>query len=105
MTGRSVRDVSTELTQSRNELEAKLGRAVRYFAWPCGIFNQQLIGLAQDAGYEGLLTAWEGKNFAGGDPFVIHRLNVDDSCPLADFERGLLAGKHITCGASRVGQQ
>jgi peptidoglycan/xylan/chitin deacetylase (PgdA/CDA1 family) len=95
--GKGIPEVKLELTQSRNDIEQKLGRPVRYFAWPCGIFNNHLIGLAKEAGYEGLLTAWEGKNFPGGDPFVIHRLNVDGSCPITDFEQGLLAGKHITC--------
>jgi peptidoglycan/xylan/chitin deacetylase (PgdA/CDA1 family) len=52
-----------ELVESRKELEDRLGRPVRWFAYPFGgrqHFSTERLALAQEAGYEGCLSGFGG---------------------------------------------
>ena len=86
MQNRGAADVWFELSESKKILEEQLGRKIRYLAWPCGWYTDEMIRLAQKAGYEALLTAEAGPCRAGDDPLRIKRVFVDGACTLADFE-------------------
>jgi peptidoglycan/xylan/chitin deacetylase (PgdA/CDA1 family) len=47
---------TVEFKQSKADLEAVLGRPVRLFSFPHGAYNQSLLELAREAGYERVLT-------------------------------------------------
>ena len=98
--GKSEADVEHELVDSKRTLEARLGRAVPYFAWPCGWYTDSLIVLAQNAGYSALLTAEEGLNHAGDDVYRIRRTFIDGACDFSAFVSALETGSYTSCQAS-----
>ncbi len=89
-------EVRFELEESKRLLELHLGHPIRYFAWPCGWYNQRLIELASEAGYEALFTAWNGLNSSGQDLMQIHRTVVDGSNDINVFSAQLRDGLHRT---------
>lgn len=99
--GKGARDVEYELRESKSILEKKLSKRVRYLAWPMGWYNEKLIEMAKDAGYEALLTAEDGVNTAGGDVFRIKRILIDGACDMAAFEQGLQDFKCHVCQRKR----
>ena len=70
-----------EVVAAKDELEAALGRPVRYFAFPYGLsdnLNPAAFALAREAGYAGVCSAYGGFNFPGDDPFHLQRIPVND---------------------------
>jgi peptidoglycan/xylan/chitin deacetylase (PgdA/CDA1 family) len=71
-----------ELVSARDDLAEAVGRRVRYFAFPFGCpknLTVEAFQLARDAGYEGVLSAYGGYNFPGGDPFHLQRRSAEGS--------------------------
>ncbi len=63
------------------DLQAALGRPVRYFAFPFGCFrhlNAEAFALARQAGYEAVCSAYGGFNFPGDDAFHVQRIPLGD---------------------------
>ncbi len=59
------------------ELQAALGRPVRYFAFPFGLhanLNAAAFALARGAGYEAVCSGYGGFNFPGDDAFHLQRI-------------------------------
>lgn len=90
-------DALRELVDSKRLLEDKLGRSVPYLAWPVGWYNDRLIEMAKQAGYEALLTAEDGANGSGSDPYQIKRLFVDGACDLSAFIRLINSHRYEPC--------
>lgn len=70
-----------EVITAGEELQAALGRPVRYFAFPYGQFanlHPAAFQLAFEAGYEGVCSAYGGFNFPGDDAFHLQRIHGDD---------------------------
>ncbi len=71
-----------ELVRPRQELQDAIGRPVRYFSFPYGR-HRNLTALAfqmaQEAGYEGVCSAYGGYNYPGDDAFHVQRFGVDQS--------------------------
>ncbi len=62
------------------ELEGLLGRRVRYFSFPFGLWgnlSQEAFAVARDAGYEAACSAYGGYNYPGDDGFHLQRIAVD----------------------------
>ena len=95
--GRTWHDALVELTASRRRLETRLGRSVRFLAWPCGWYNDRLIRLARWAGYTTLLTAEPGFNYSGDDRRRIKRLFIDGACGMDEFVQTLTEGRYVVC--------
>ena len=95
--GRDIDDVEYEIKESKRILETMLKRKVRYFAWPGGSYNEKLIAIAKEAGYEALLTVEDGVNTQGGDVYGIKRIVIDGACDMATFQRTLRDYKHHVC--------
>ena len=89
--GSGIKDVEYELKESKDMIEKTLHKKVKYLAWPCGLYNEKLIEMAKDAGYEALLTIEDGANTQGDDVFRVKRLVVDGFCDMATFKQGLQA--------------
>jgi peptidoglycan/xylan/chitin deacetylase (PgdA/CDA1 family) len=74
-----------EVIASSLELEAILGRKVRYFAFPFGKtanLNDKVFGMLREAGFKGVCSAYGGWNEIGDDSFHLQRLHGDPN-----FER------------------
>ena len=88
------------LKESRRILEQHLGRPVRYLAWPCGWYNDTLVRMAVDTGYEVLLTVKQGVNRPGQDLRYVRRTCVNGACDLAVFAKQLRDGRYRVAGSS-----
>jgi peptidoglycan/xylan/chitin deacetylase (PgdA/CDA1 family) len=69
-----------EVVAAGAELQAVLGRPVRYFAFPYGQhwnLSAAAFELAYEAGYEAVCSAYGGYNFPGDDAFHLQRIAVD----------------------------
>ncbi len=95
--GKDKRDVKYELKESKSLLEKKLNKRVKCLAWPVGWYNETLIEIAKDAGYETLFTAEDGINTQGGDMLRIKRIFVDGACDIATFKLMLQDYKYHVC--------
>lgn len=87
--GKTLKDAAYEVMESKRILEKALHRKVRYFAWPCGEYNDALVQIAKEAGYEGLLTVEGGANLPGDDVYRIKRIFINGTCSLEMFEATL----------------
>jgi hypothetical protein len=61
--------VQMQLKKSKETLEIKLRTHVDMLAWPFGIFDNELIAKAVDAGYRAAFTL-EGRHATGSDPIM-----------------------------------
>ena len=99
--GKGIADVRHELEGSRQRLEEHLGHPVRALAWPRGWYNERLVELARDSGYEAILTTDDGANRAGDDVLRIKRVYVDGACELDAFARLLRDAHYRPCTPAR----
>jgi peptidoglycan/xylan/chitin deacetylase (PgdA/CDA1 family) len=71
-----------EVVIAGEELQAAVGKPIRYFAFPYGQhanLNADVFHLAYEAGYEGVCSAYGGFNFPGDDAFHLQRFPADYS--------------------------
>lgn len=69
-------ELRRELSESKRELEARLGRRVRWLAYPFGgrsNFRPEALVLAEEAGYEGCLSGYGGFVRPGADARLLPR--------------------------------
>jgi peptidoglycan/xylan/chitin deacetylase (PgdA/CDA1 family) len=85
--------VRMQLVKSKQILEAKLGGKVDLLAWPFGIFDDELIGKAAEAGYVAGFTI-EGRHVTPRDPVMaLPRYLITQAVDLKVFS-DLMSGKH-----------
>ncbi|HXT58353.1 MAG TPA: polysaccharide deacetylase family protein [Pirellulales bacterium] len=73
--------VYDEIVVAGQELQAAIGRPVRYFAFPYGLhanLHPRAFRIAREAGYAGVCSAYGGYNFPGDDAFHLQRIHGDD---------------------------
>ena len=69
-----------EIVTAGVDLAKLVGKPVRYFAFPYGLYGNlsvEAFRLAAAAGYRGVCSAYGGYNFPGDDPFHIQRFHAD----------------------------
>ena len=66
-----------ELINSRRELEAMLGRVIKAFSFPYGAYNERLIQLCREAGYDRVFTTDPVFAFRQMDDFVVGRVAAE----------------------------
>jgi peptidoglycan/xylan/chitin deacetylase (PgdA/CDA1 family) len=86
---------AAEITDSRAELSARLGRPVFSFAYPAGLFGDRERRLAAAAGYAAAVSCEPGVNASDTDRFALHRRQIDSRDTLLDF-RAKIGGGHDT---------
>lgn len=85
--------VNTQLVKSKTVLEKKLGKVWPHLAWPFGIYDPELMDLAQAAGYEAAFTL-DAKPATRGQPMLgLPRYLMVDNVDEAAMER-LLKQNH-----------
>ncbi len=82
-------EVRQELVDSKRELEHVTGAAVRHFAVPANWYDDRVLRIAREAGYESVFCSRPAAVQAGGGAFGIPRLNVDGGLDVAGFEASL----------------
>ncbi len=88
----SPHDAQTEITTSKAELETLLGREVAHFAYPYGLFNDQIRDLVAAAGYRSACSTRSGFNRPGSDPFLLRRIDIFGTDQLWQFKQKLRFG-------------
>jgi peptidoglycan/xylan/chitin deacetylase (PgdA/CDA1 family) len=66
-----------EIQDSRTKLEAMLDRRVTQFSFPFGGFNERLVAVCREAGYDRVYTTLPAFAFERKDEFVVGRVRVD----------------------------
>ncbi|MEM8864095.1 MAG: polysaccharide deacetylase family protein [Planctomycetota bacterium] len=69
-----------EIVGSKHKLEHALDREVRYFAFPFGLhanMTPEAFGIACQAGFAGVCSAYGAYNKPGDDPFHLQRIHAD----------------------------
>lgn len=82
-----------EIEGSKAALEARLGREVRAFSYPSGLFGLRERGLVAAAGYRVAVSCEPGVNVRGTDRLSLRRVQIDRRDGLLDF-RAKLGGGH-----------
>lgn len=72
-------DCTTELYNSRIELQVKSGQQIRAIAYPNGDFDNRVLGLSKKAGYRLGFTTIEGRYSSDMDPIAIPRINIHEA--------------------------
>jgi peptidoglycan/xylan/chitin deacetylase (PgdA/CDA1 family) len=89
-----------EIAGSKLELENHLGRVVRAFSYPTGLFGEREERMVAEAGYEIGVGCEPGVNDRSTDRFALRRRQVDARDSLLDF-RAKLGGGHDSSPALR----
>jgi peptidoglycan/xylan/chitin deacetylase (PgdA/CDA1 family) len=82
-----------EIAGSKRELENRLGRVVRAFSYPSGLYGEREARLAAEAGYKIAVSCEPGVNDSSTNRFTLKRRQVDARDSLLDF-RAKLGGGH-----------
>lgn len=91
----SAAEARREITGSKVALESRLGRVVRAFSYPSGLFGKREQRLAASAGFSAAVSCEPGINDRRTDRFALRRRQVDARDSLLDF-RAKLGGGHDT---------
>jgi peptidoglycan/xylan/chitin deacetylase (PgdA/CDA1 family) len=89
-----------QLTRSRELLEHQLGGHVEMLAWPFGIYDEELIGLARRAGYEAAFTLEPHGVIRSTPPLAIPRYLMVDAC--TPERLGELLGERLSPNHAQV---
>ena len=74
-----------EITGSKVALEARLGRPVRAFSYPAGLFGPRERAYVGEAGFDVAVSCEPGLNTRSTDRLVLRRRQVDGRDSLLDF--------------------
>ena len=67
-----------EIVQSKQLIEARLGRPVRYLSYPIGGFTPAAQALAREAGYRAACTTNRAASRAGLDRYALRRIKMTE---------------------------
>lgn len=71
-------DLKEDLSRSAAILEKRLGAPCRHLCWPWGIYDDEMIELAREAGFQYLYTVERGVNLPGTTPDEIKRFSAKE---------------------------
>ena len=67
------REQEREIRESREIIEDRLGRRVRFFCYPHGLYDDRCLPRVREAGYEAAVSDIRGANQAGTDALLLRR--------------------------------
>jgi peptidoglycan/xylan/chitin deacetylase (PgdA/CDA1 family) len=82
-----------EIADSKRELENRLGRVVRAFSYPTGLFGEREQRIVAEAGYQIAVSCEPGVNTRSTDRFALRRRQIDARDSMLDF-RAKVGGGH-----------
>lgn len=82
-----------EIVGSKSALESRLGRSVRAFCYPNGIFGSRERSMVRAASYTSSVCCEPGVNVSTSDRFALHRTQIFPQDRLLDF-RAKIGGAH-----------
>lgn len=81
-----------EIRRGKQEIENRLGRAVRHFAYPYGLLNRDVRNLVEDSGFSLACSTRSGFNSRNTDPYILHRIEIYGMDPLWKLRQKLTFG-------------
>lgn len=75
-----------EIAGSKSVIEEILGKRTGAFAYPFGDFNDWVVRLLRDAGFDVSVTVVEGTAGPNDDPYRLKRNSIDSSTSFAQFK-------------------
>jgi len=94
-------DVIREISDSKHDLESRLGRSVTVFCYPGGFFGRREQALVEKAGFFVATSCEPGLNSAETPRLALRRTAVECWDRLVDFE-AKMAGAHDSEGTTRA---
>jgi len=89
-----------EITESRSRLQELLGQEIPLFSFPYGAFNDRLVSLCREAGYERVYTTLPAP--VGAHEFVVGRTPVDPTDSKLEFHLKLVGAYRWVSFASSL---
>jgi peptidoglycan/xylan/chitin deacetylase (PgdA/CDA1 family) len=89
-------EAEDEIRGSKSRLEDALGKAVNYFAYPYGRFNETVRDQVAASGYLSACSTRSGFNRPGEDAYLLRRIDVFGTDRLWQFKQKLLFGTNET---------
>ena len=83
----SKAEVKHELEISKKTIEDNLGQQVSFLSLPHGVFNDKVLKMAQDAGYQAVCTSEPGFLHEYKNLPVLKRINIANQYKLDVFEK------------------
>ena len=80
-------EVKYELGTSKKILEYHLGTLVNFLSLPHGVFNDKVMKMAQDAGYQAVCTSEPGFSHGYKHLPVMKRINISGSFSIEVFSK------------------
>ena len=80
-----MNQIEEELLHSKNILETKLKKEVKYFAYPFGDYDRRVLKTIATAGYQAAFTVHLGKTVTNANPFRLRRIEINNRDTAASF--------------------
>ena len=78
--------IKKEIQLSKNILEKNTGSPVLSFAYPYGVYSQEIMMMAKEAGYKALLNVNSMNNSIPINTYSLNRQIIFSACSLAQFQ-------------------
>jgi peptidoglycan/xylan/chitin deacetylase (PgdA/CDA1 family) len=86
LAGKSFDYIVWQVLGSKEAIEARTQEPVRFFSYPSGQYDQQVVDVLQSAGYWGAVTVEAGSLQTSERPFELKRIRVRGAYDLEDFD-------------------
>ena len=81
-----------EISDSKKFLERELGFDVDFFCYPSGFFDETVVRVVKEAGYQGACSNMPGSNSKIHNPYLLKRTEIAAHDTLNDFRKKLAGG-------------
>jgi len=82
----SLEEAKKEILDSKRIIEEKLNKKCKFFAYPYGKYNQEIIKILKENGFEGAVTIKEGLVSAEDDLFSLKRNSINSQTTFSQFK-------------------
>lgn len=82
-------DLNLEISQSKKDLSAQIGKPVNFFAYPYGASDERVWQAVKNAGFIGAVGTWVGRIESEGNIVDMPRMKVGGGWSLTDFKTNL----------------
>ena len=83
----SKAEIEYEIETSKKTIEDALGEKVSFLSLPHGVFNDKVLKIAQDAGYQAVCTSDPGYSHEYKNLPVMKRINISDQFQMGTFNK------------------
>ena len=78
-----------EIINSKKEIEERLNKKCEFFAYPRGVYNDEIIGILRDNSFKAARTIRNGKVKKGDNLFKLKRISVNSTTSFIQFKANL----------------